>query len=268
MIQGTQTYHYHHSATGHTLAITDSNETIVNQYAYSPYGRILGETETSGLEQPFKYVGKYGVQHEGNELYYMRARYYDAKTGRFIKEDPIGIEGGLNVSLYGNANPVVYIDPEGLMGLGPGLSANNINVQPNTNLVITDPVLRSIVSHAAGGAVTAGIVSAPTTAGIVPSMIVGGVFGGFVGLLSSGVQDSSVGSAYVGSLSSNGSTRGIVSGAIAGAIGTNLPSNSDPIASSGIAGFVGGGLAGGPLGAVSGLAGGLTTGFVDQCLVQ
>ena len=98
--------------------MTDSNETIINQYAYSPYGRILGETETSGLEQPFKYVGKYGVQYEGDELYYMRARYYDAETGRFIKEDPIGIEGGLNVSLYGNANPVVFVDSSGLAVYG------------------------------------------------------------------------------------------------------------------------------------------------------
>ena len=117
MIQGNQAYVYHHSATGHTLAITDKDETIVNQYAYSPYGRLLGETETSGLEQPFKYVGKYGVQHEGDELYYMRARYYDADTGRFTMEDPIGIEGGLNVSLYGNANPVVFVDPSGEYGL-------------------------------------------------------------------------------------------------------------------------------------------------------
>ena len=122
MIQGNQAYVYHHSATGHTLAITDKDETIVNQYAYSPYGRLLGETETSGLEQPFKYVGKYGVQHEGDELYYMRARYYDADTGRFTMEDPIGIEGGLNVSLYGNANPVVFVDPSGLFGLvGAGI---------------------------------------------------------------------------------------------------------------------------------------------------
>ena len=114
MIQGNQAYTYHHSATGHTLAMTDNNETIVNQYAYSPYGRLLGETETSGLEQPFKYVGKYGVQHEGDELYYMRARYYDADTGRFTMEDPIGIEGGLNVSLYISASPVKYVDPSGL----------------------------------------------------------------------------------------------------------------------------------------------------------
>ena len=69
----------------------------------------------SGYEQPFKYVGKYGVQHEQAEIYYMRARYYDAGTGRFLKEDPIGFEGGLNVSLYVGGNPVVGIDPSGFL---------------------------------------------------------------------------------------------------------------------------------------------------------
>ena len=48
----------------------------------------------------------------------MRARYYDAGTGRFLKEDPIGFEGGLNVSLYVGGNPVVGIDPSGLACTG------------------------------------------------------------------------------------------------------------------------------------------------------
>ncbi|WP_434111524.1 RHS repeat-associated core domain-containing protein [Methylocaldum sp. GT1TLB] len=30
---------------------------------------------------------------EGQNLYYMRARYYDATVGRFISEDPIGFVG-------------------------------------------------------------------------------------------------------------------------------------------------------------------------------
>ena len=118
MIQGVanqqQSYTYHYSANGHTLAMTDDQEAVLNQYAYSPYGRILGETETVGLEQPFKYVGQHGVQHEQGEIYYMRARYYDAEIGRFIKEDPIGFEGGLNVSLYVGGNPLVGVDPSGL----------------------------------------------------------------------------------------------------------------------------------------------------------
>jgi len=84
----------------------------------SKFGRILGQTEEQGLEQPFKYFGQYGVQHESEVTHYMRARYYDAELGRFLKEDPIGFEGGLNVSLYVGGNPIVGIDPSGLSCIG------------------------------------------------------------------------------------------------------------------------------------------------------
>jgi len=121
LIQGNQSYTYHHSSLGHTLAITDQVQEVQNQYAYDPFGRILGQTEASGLEQSFKYVGKYGIQHESGSIYYMRARYYDAELGRFLKEDPIGFEGGLNVSLYVESNPIARVDPSGLLTVQVGI---------------------------------------------------------------------------------------------------------------------------------------------------
>ena len=74
--QTNQLYIYHHDGTGHTVAITDQSQNTVNSYAYDPYGNIMGQTET--ISQPFKYVGKLGFFAENNNLYYMRARYYDA----------------------------------------------------------------------------------------------------------------------------------------------------------------------------------------------
>jgi len=53
----------------------------------------------------------------------MRARYYDADTGRFISEDPIGFEGGINLYAYCNNNPVNFVDPLGLEAV-PGVGAN------------------------------------------------------------------------------------------------------------------------------------------------
>jgi RHS repeat-associated protein len=47
-------------------------------------------------------------------LYYYRARYYDPKIGRFISEDPIDFEGGVNFYSYVENNPVNLVDPEGL----------------------------------------------------------------------------------------------------------------------------------------------------------
>ena len=110
-------YCYHYDATGNTVAITDGSETVVNSYDYSPFGMVISESET--FAQPFKYVGKLGVMAEANGFYYMRARYYDPVNGRFISEDPLGFDGGdVNLYVYSGNNPVLLVDPSGLINWG------------------------------------------------------------------------------------------------------------------------------------------------------
>jgi RHS repeat-associated protein len=45
---------------------------------------------------------------------YYRARYYDPKLGRFLSEDPIRFDGGINFYAYVGNNPVTATDPSGL----------------------------------------------------------------------------------------------------------------------------------------------------------
>ncbi|BCO31667.1 hypothetical protein TspCOW1_17700 [Thiohalobacter sp. COW1] len=111
LIEGNTAYTYHFDALGSTVALTDADEQIVNAYSYRPYGRVVERSEA--IDQPFTYVGQYGVMEEAAGLYYMRARYYDAEVGRFISEDPIGFEGGLNLYAYVGGNPIIGVDPEG-----------------------------------------------------------------------------------------------------------------------------------------------------------
>jgi RHS repeat-associated protein len=87
-----QVYCYHFNATGSTIAVTNASQTVVNKYAYDPFGNVADQVEA--VSQPFKFVGQFGVMTEANGFYYMRARYYDPLVGRFISEDPIGFEGG------------------------------------------------------------------------------------------------------------------------------------------------------------------------------
>jgi len=106
-----QYYFYHYDGLASTIAITDNAGQVVNTYCYSPEG-LVGVQET--IPNPFQYAGRFGVMAEGNGLYYMRARYYDPETGRFINKDPIGYMGGINLFTYVGNNLVTLVDPEGL----------------------------------------------------------------------------------------------------------------------------------------------------------
>ncbi|MCG8430494.1 MAG: RHS repeat-associated core domain-containing protein [Candidatus Omnitrophica bacterium] len=66
------------------------------------------------MSNSFRYVGKYGVQTDGDDLLFMRARYYKPSVGRFINKDPIGLRGGINLYGYVGGNPIRFVDPSGL----------------------------------------------------------------------------------------------------------------------------------------------------------
>ena len=109
------TFCYHFNQIGSTVALTDMNKAMVNQYAYTPFGTIANQIET--ISQPFTFVGQMGVMAEPNGFSYMRARYYDPAVRRFISEDPIGFDGGdLNLYAYVGNNPIIFTDPSGLCG--------------------------------------------------------------------------------------------------------------------------------------------------------
>ena len=104
------TFFYHQDGLGSVTDLTDSAGATAKSYAYDAYGNILESPGT--LEQPYTYTGREFDAETG--LYYYRARYYDTNIGRFLQEDPIGIAGSLNVYLYALANPLSFVDPDGL----------------------------------------------------------------------------------------------------------------------------------------------------------
>lgn len=106
---------YHYDPTGNTVAITNLAGTVTDKYAYLPFGELTNTQTTH--DNPFTFVGKYGVMQESNGLYFMRARFYDPETKRFLSKD--SVEGSMDNSqrlspyVYVSDNPLVNIDPDG-----------------------------------------------------------------------------------------------------------------------------------------------------------
>ena len=90
------------------MQLADASGDVVKSYDYDAFGveRDPDPEDTN----PFRYASEYFDAETGN--YYLRARYYDPGTGRFLAEDPI--RDGLNWYTYCGGNPVAFVDPSGL----------------------------------------------------------------------------------------------------------------------------------------------------------
>src|SRR5262249_13060289 len=113
-IPGGPSYYYHAEGLGSTMLLTDANRTPVFAYGYDTFGQVQTGSTVSG----YAFTGREWDPETG--LYYYRARYYDSKIGRFLSEDPIGLQGGINYYTYVENDPVNWVDPFGLVTLDPG----------------------------------------------------------------------------------------------------------------------------------------------------
>src|SRR6266536_286605 len=100
--------YFHADGLGSIVKETSSTGTVTLTRTYDGFGNLQ-----LGTVAGYAFTGREWDPETG--LYYYRARYYDPKIGRFISEDPIGFEGGINFYAYVDNNPVRYTDPQGLV---------------------------------------------------------------------------------------------------------------------------------------------------------
>ena len=105
--QSTKKY-YTTNGHGDVVGLLNNAGVLTKSYTYDPFG-VEQNIDTNDTN-PFRYCGEY-FDNESKDLY-LRARYYNAGTGRFTQRD--SIMDGYNWYIYCNNNPVAFIDPLGL----------------------------------------------------------------------------------------------------------------------------------------------------------
>jgi RHS repeat-associated protein len=109
--QGGQTSWMLTDQLGSVRDLVSNAGTVVGHFTYDSFGQVM--SATGAVDSRYKFTGRELDSETG--LYYYRARYYDARVGRFIGQDPIGFEAGdANLYRYVGNSPLNATDPSGL----------------------------------------------------------------------------------------------------------------------------------------------------------
>jgi RHS repeat-associated protein len=95
-------------------------ETRTGFYLRNPFGATEGgdAADASDKHTGLGFTGAGSPTASGGYTY-LRNRWYDPATGRFLTQDPIGLAGGTNLYAYAGNDPVGFSDPFGLCTDGP-----------------------------------------------------------------------------------------------------------------------------------------------------
>jgi len=111
---------YHFNARGDVVQRTDATGHVLMTYQYDAFGNELNPSLANN--NPFRFAGEYWDW--GTETYYLRARSFNPRTGRFTQPDPFwnvrNMQGSTaailqsgNLYVYTMNNPIMWSDPSG-----------------------------------------------------------------------------------------------------------------------------------------------------------
>ncbi len=147
-------YFYHHDQKGTPEIITSSSGQIKWSSVIEPFGKSI--IIVDDITNNFRHPGQYADPESG--LYYNLHRYYDPEIGRYIQDDPIGLEGGVNRYIYAENNPSNNVDFFGLYSTEYKKIENEWNLYQHANPGRT-PTINSVVYR---GLKSSGLSTTPT----------------------------------------------------------------------------------------------------------
>jgi RHS repeat-associated protein len=104
-------YFYQNDHLGTPQKLTAVNGAVVWSAKYSSFGEADVDPSFT-ITNNLRFPGQYFDQETG--LHYNWHRYYDPVSGRYLRPDPIGLIGGVNLFIYVLNNSNKWIDPLGL----------------------------------------------------------------------------------------------------------------------------------------------------------
>jgi len=114
MLRSSTTSYYEQDGLGSVTSLSNTAGALAQTCTFDSLGNQTGSS--GSLTNPFRFTGR-EFDTESN-LYFMRARYFDPATARFINEDPIGFAGiQANFYVYVGNDPIDFTDPFGLRPL-------------------------------------------------------------------------------------------------------------------------------------------------------
>jgi RHS repeat-associated protein len=127
-------YFYGYDGLGTVRLLTDGSGAVSDRYAYEAFGGVLWQTGSTANAYQFT-----GERYDADlDLYYLRARWYNQGTGRFLTRDtyagchtdPLS----LHKYTYVHNNAVNNIDPTGMMAVERTMQWHR-SVQPSKEAV-------------------------------------------------------------------------------------------------------------------------------------
>jgi len=119
---------YLHNKRGDVVQRTNASGAVTHTYRYTAFGMELSgnQSANTGSNNPWRFAGEYWDAH--TQTYYLRARHFNPRRGRFTQPDPFwnisnmqgsnsAILQASNLFVFTMNNPVRFIDPSGMVAM-------------------------------------------------------------------------------------------------------------------------------------------------------